>query len=157
MIGNSHSVGIHVRRTGFLDSNWVISPNQYLTACKQILEVYPKAHFFIFSDDLEWCQVNSTLCGFNLAAKTIYIKGNTVPNNYIDMQLLSMCNGMIRNAESSFSQVAGWLNPKLEFDYKIFPQQNSSDPRFNYKISTLTAEAQHYFKGYNDSGKASIS
>lgn len=156
-INAAYSIGIHVRRTGFLDTNWDLSANQYLTACKQVLEVYPKAHFFIFSDDLQWCQANAELCGFNLASKTIYIKGNIEPNNYIDMQLLSMCNGMVRNVESSFSQVAGWLNPKLEFDYKIFPRQNSPDSRFYYKISTLTAEAQQFFKIYNDRGKVSLS
>ncbi len=153
MINNSYSVGIHVRRTGFLDTSWDISADQYQTACRQVLEGYPDANFFIFSDDIAWCKENAELCGFNLAASTTYVTGNVEPNNYIDMQLLSMCNGMIRNAESSFSQVAGWLDPKLEFDYKICPKCNSSDPLCDYKISTLTTQAQQFFSMYNSLGK----
>lgn len=121
-ICNCYAVGIHVRRTGFLDDGLELEAEPYLHACKEVLEAHPDACFFIFSDDLEWCQKYAAECGFTLAKETVYVYGNTEPNNYIDMQLLSMCRGMIRNLESSFSQVAGWLNPNLEFDMKLKPQ-----------------------------------
>ena len=121
LIDESYSVGIHVRRGAFLyDQIGGIIPNEmYLNACKDVLASHPNAHFFIFSDELDWCRAHEKELGFDLPAHTTYVEGNTEPNNYIDMQLLSMCRGIIRNAESSFSQVAGWLGRNLEFDIKL--------------------------------------
>lgn len=121
LIKESFSVGIHVRRGSFL---WellgsVVTNEAYMSACKEVLSAHPDAHFFIFSDELDWCKAHEKELGFNLAAHTTYIEGNTEPNNYIDMQLLSMCRGIIRNAKSSFSQVAGWLDRNLEFEVKL--------------------------------------
>lgn len=121
MIKNTYSVGIHVRRNGFLEHGWGVEPNSYRDACVEILSNRPDARFFIFSDDLDWCQLFAGDCGFNLAKQTVYIQGNNEPNNYIDMQLLSMCKGMIRNGASTFSGVAGMLNATLEFDKKLMP------------------------------------
>lgn len=121
-INNSYSVGIHVRRGDFLGVGWGLPAEAYRPACKRIANEHTDCHFFIFSDDLDWCKKNEKKLGFDLAFSTTYVSGNTGENSYMDMQLLSMCRGMIRNAESSFSQVAGWLNPKLEFDVKIKPE-----------------------------------
>ena len=119
-IKNSRSVGIHVRRGDFIWLGRDLGAGKYRDACKNVVERYPDAHFFVFSDDLEWCKANADAAGFNLANHTTFIYGNSdKKKNYIDMQLLSMCRGMIRNAESSFSQVAGWFNDNLEFEIKI--------------------------------------
>jgi len=122
-IKSCYAVGIHVRRRDFLTLHWDASPGKYKVACQNVLNTSPKAHFFIFSDDLDWCYKNRRECGFDLAPRTIYVEGNKGPDNYIDMQLLSMCIGMIRNGRSTFSQVAGWMNPHLQFDIKIEPEQ----------------------------------
>lgn len=118
-MGNCYSVGIHVRRGDFQAVGWDLPAEAYKPACQKIVLEHPDAHFFVFSDDLEWCRANEKELGFDLSQSTTYVAGNTGENNYIDMQLLSMCKGMIRNAESSFSQVAGWLNPHLEFEIKL--------------------------------------
>ena len=120
-INKKYSVGIHVRRGDFLlpEINRIVPNDLFKSVCQNVILNHPNAHFFIFSDDLDWCRANEAKLGFDLAQSTTYIAGNTGPNSYIDMQLLSMCKGMIRNAESSFSQVAGWLNPHLEFDIKL--------------------------------------
>lgn len=115
----SYSVGIHVRRGDFQAVGWDLPAEAYKPACQQVVEAHPDAHFFVVSDDLDWCRANKKLLGFDLAKHTTYVEGNIGKNSYIDMQLLSMCKGMIRNAESSFSQVAGWLNPNLEFEIKV--------------------------------------
>lgn len=121
MLNTSYSVGIHVRRGDFLlpEINRAVPNENYKIACQQVMEEHPSAHFFIFSDDLEWCRANEKELGFDLSQSTTYVAGNTGKNSYIDMQLLSMCKGMIRNARSAFSQVAGWLNPNLEFEIKL--------------------------------------
>lgn len=130
-IGKSYSVGIHVRRGDFQAVGWDLPAEVYKPACLQVLEEHPDAHFFIISDDLDWCRENKKKLGFSLARQTTYVEGNTGKNSYIDMQLLSMCKGMVRNAESSFSQVAGWLNPNLEFEIKIKPESG-------YLVKTVT-------------------
>ena len=84
-----------------------------------MLDEYPDAKFFVFSDDLAWCRRNADKMGLNLAGETVYIAGNEGEKSYIDMQLLSMCKGMIRSRDSSFSQVAGWLNKDLRFEIRF--------------------------------------
>ncbi len=121
-IRSSFSVGIHVRRGDFSNFGWILPAEIYLPACKQVLREHPDAHFFVFSDDLDWCCLHEKELGFSLAKTVTYVSGNTGKNSYIDMQLLSMCKGIIRNAKSSFSQVAGWLNPNLEFEIKLNPE-----------------------------------
>lgn len=123
MIKSTMSVGIHVRRGDFKDCGLDLPVKYYKAGCKRVLDVYPDASFFIFSDELEWCMANAKELGFCLPKQTTYVDGNTGENNYVDMQLLSMCRGLVRNAESSFSQVAGWLNRNLEFDIKLTPEE----------------------------------
>ena len=113
-IQNTLSVGIHVRRGDFVTLNWSMSADYYRKRCEQILEQYPDAVFFIFSDDLRWCRENAEAAGFNLAGKTIYIEGNTKEKSYVDLQLLSKCKGMIMSG-SSFCYLAALLGEQLAF------------------------------------------
>ena len=131
-IDHSYSVGVHVRRGDFQVVGWDLPAGAYKPACQRVLEEHPNTHFFIFSDDLDWCRENENALGFDLATNATYVYGNTGENSYIDMQLLSMCKGMIRNAASSFSQLAGWLNPQLEFEVKIKPEAG-----YSFKIVTM--------------------
>lgn len=119
LMQNSMSVGIHVRRGDFVTEGVALPPQYYQEGCKAVLDRHPNAHFFIFSDELDWCRQHEAELGFNLSAQTTYVAGNHAPDDYIDMQLLSMCRGIIRNEISSFSQVAGWLAPNLEFEVKL--------------------------------------
>lgn len=122
-INDSYAVGLHIRRGDFQVVGWDLPAEAYKPACQRAIEEHPDARFFIFSDDLDWCRANEKELGFDLARKTIYVSGNTGEKSYIDMQLLSMCKGIIRNAESSFSQVAGWFDRDLEFEIKLKPDE----------------------------------
>ena len=113
------SVGIHVRRGDFVDLGWAAPSADFKKSCKCVLDVYPNAQFFVFTNDLVWCQENARDLGFNLAENTVYVTGNSGKKSYIDMQLLSMCRGIIRPAQSSFSQVAAWLDQNLEIELKV--------------------------------------
>lgn len=119
MIRGCMSVGIHVRRGDFVDYGYDLPPVSYKKGCIAVLERFPDARFFVFSDDLDWCRRHEEALGFHLAAQTTYVVGNRTPNDYIDMQLLSMCRGIMRNEISSFSQVAGWLDRNLEIEIKL--------------------------------------
>lgn len=118
-IQNSMSIGIHIRRGDFLSVGWVVPDECYKNACKSILEKRPEAHFFIFSNDLEWCKANADNLGFALTERVTYVSGNIGKMAYIDMQLLSLCKGIIRPAQSTFSQVAAWLDDNLEFEITL--------------------------------------
>lgn len=113
------SIGIHVRRGDFVDHGYDLPPASYKKGCMAVLERFPDARFFVFSDDLDWCRQHEEELGFRLAAHITYVEGNRTPYDYIDMQLLSMCRGIVRNEISSFSQVAGWLDRNLEIEIKI--------------------------------------
>lgn len=113
------SVGIHIRRGDFLSLGWSVPKDIYKKTCMFVLERYSDVRFFIFSDDLEWCRGHAEELGFELTDRVKYVSGNTNGKNYVDMQLLSMCKGIIRPAQSTFSQVAGWLDKNLEFEIPL--------------------------------------
>lgn len=118
MIRESMSVGIHVRRGDYVKLGYDLPAGAYYEASQKALDLYPDAHFFIFSDDLEWCRENERALGFDLASDTTYIEGNIL-KNYVDMQLLSMCQGIVRHGASTFSQLAVWLDKNLKFEMKL--------------------------------------
>lgn len=113
-INSSLSVGIHIRRGDFLKIGWDLPDDYYKANCGVILKAYPEATFFVFSDDSNWCMSNADALGLNLAKETIYVTGNVDGNNYIDMQLLSMCKGMLMS-NSSFCYLAALMDDKLQF------------------------------------------
>lgn len=113
-IQNSQSVGVHIRRGDFLQCGWALPPEYYLSACKHVAENYPGCHFFVVSDDISWCQEHLKELGLDLGGDTTYISGNVDGKNYIDMQLLSMCKGMIMS-RSSFCYLAALLDRNLQF------------------------------------------
>lgn len=112
-IQNSFSVGIHIRRGDFVTIGWDMPPEYYENACKNVIAENSEAIFFVVSDDIEWCRENEKKLGLNLAKDTIYISGNIDGKNYIDMQLLSMCRGMIMS-NSSFCYLAALMDYNLE-------------------------------------------
>lgn len=113
-IQNSLSVGIHIRRGDFVTLGWNLPLEYYENACKNVVANNPEASFFVVSDDVEWCRENEQKLGLDLAGDTTYISGNMNGKNYIDMQLLSMCRGLIMS-NSSFCYLAALLNCNLEF------------------------------------------
>lgn len=110
---NCFSVGIHIRRGDFLTLGWALPAEYYKQACGKILEEQPGASFFVFTDDVNWCQIHTDELGLNLAAKTTFITGNVKPNNFRDLQLLSMCQGMILS-NSSFCYLAALMDQNLQ-------------------------------------------
>lgn len=112
------SVGIHVRMGGY----GYYTPQfirTYRQACERVVNEYPDAWFFIFSDHPDWAKVHAAEMGFDLAARTIYIEGNDHGKNYIDLQLMSMCHGLIGAGISTFFRLAGWFDLNLKFQIEV--------------------------------------
>ena len=114
LIKSTLSVGIHIRRGDYVQIGMGLDPKFYHSAAKQILNSYPEATFFVFSDDPHWCRQNADTLGLSLAKDTVFIEGNMGGKNYIDLQLLSMCKGMILS-NSAFSYLASLLDRNLAF------------------------------------------
>lgn len=114
MIKEDMSIGIHIRRGDFVALGWELPTQYYKESCIRVLNMYPSANFFVFTDDVKWCMEKSEDLGLNLPGRTVYISGNVDGRNYIDMQLLSMCQGIIMS-NSSFCYLAVLLDDQLQF------------------------------------------
>lgn len=111
---STESVSVHIRRGDYVTIGWTSKNSYYMEKTREILTLHPDAVFFIFSDDIEWCKNNSHELGFDLPVETIYVEGNTSGKNYIDLQLMSMCKGMILS-KSAFCYLALLLNQRGEY------------------------------------------
>ena len=104
------SVSIHIRRGDFVSLNFAFQAQDYhKMICAFLRDVPGDWTLFVFSDDIGWCKDNYTDLGFDLFGEVIFIEGNTDGNNYIDLQLMSQCKGMILS-NSSFCYLAALLN-----------------------------------------------
>ena len=107
---SSNAISIHVRRGDYLNLSEIhptCNFQYYQKAIHEIERNIDNPHYFIFSDDIEWCQMH-----FGFLERKNYIDWNKGQNSYIDMHLMSLCKHNII-ANSSFSWWAAWLNNNL--------------------------------------------
>lgn len=109
-IQNTNSVSLHIRRGDFVKLNWALT----LEECRRLIQAFAdheanKWDLFVFSDDIAWCRENASELGLKAYNHVTYIEGNVQGKNYIDMQLMSQCKGMIMSP-SSFCYLAALLN-----------------------------------------------
>lgn len=110
---SSKSIGVHIRRGDYVTIGWALSHTYYLDAAKKISTEHPDAVFFVFSDDLDWCRSNAASLGLNLPSQTVYVEGNTRNSSFRDLQLMSMCYGLLMS-NSAFCYLAALLNERME-------------------------------------------
>lgn len=113
-ISGTDSVAVHIRRGDYVKLGWTSQNTYYLNSTKQLLTGHPDAVFFVFSDDIAWCKDNCHELGFDLPAETVFVEGNVSGRNYIDLQLMSLCRGIILS-KSAFCTLAALLSPRLEY------------------------------------------
>lgn len=107
---SKESVSIHVRRGDYINSSLrsICDMKYFLNSVDYIRSKIKSPHFFVFSDDIEWCTENINIpeCSF------VKIK-RSVRNPVIDLYLMSLCkHNIISN--SSFSWWGAWLNQNKE-------------------------------------------
>ena len=110
-IRETDSVALHVRRGDFLNCGWAKPVENYTLGVKVMRDVVPAPHFFIFSDDLEWCREHLKEMGIRPEEVT-FVEGNRGTESYIDMQLMSYCKNRMLVTSSSFSYLAALLGRK---------------------------------------------
>lgn len=123
---HNEAVSLHVRRGDYLKIPLyqnICTRDYYVNAINYISDRIKKPKFYIFSDDIEWCESNLDI------KDATFVNWNKGSDSYIDMQLMSNCKYNII-ANSSFSWWAAWLN-----NYKnkivISPKKWFSDPNIN--------------------------
>jgi len=113
-IMNSISVGVHIRRGDFVKLQCDTPVSYYKDQLEEIRSRIPGAKFFIFCDNIEWCKENASDLGIP-PGSSVFVEGNfDYLNNYIDMQLMAMCDILVVGG-SSFSYLASLLNRKRGF------------------------------------------
>ncbi|TYZ24154.1 alpha-1,2-fucosyltransferase [Selenomonas ruminis] len=109
---NSNSIGIHIRRGDFIKWNIEAPMDFYQKAIAYIDERESQPTYFVFSDDLPWCQENLAAIGLD-GKRVVFVDGNSGLTAYIDMQLMSYCKHLIID-RSSFAYLAALLNQRRE-------------------------------------------
>ena len=124
-IQNTISVGLHVRRGDYLKLPHlgVLEIDYYKKAYNYILQNIDKAIFYIFSNDLTWCQNN-----LDFINNKVFVKETN--SEIDDLILMKSCQHNII-ANSSFSWWAAWLNQNSQKTILAPKKWFESDPLSN--------------------------
>ena len=107
---STNSISVHVRRSDYLTNkhanvfHGLASIDYYNAAALCLKTLVNNPHFFIFSDDIDWCR--RTL---KLGKNVTFVKGNDGSKAYEDLRIMGNCQHNII-ANSSFSWWGAWLN-----------------------------------------------
>ena len=137
-IGNTNSISLHVRRGDYLSAGHYTclgKTDYYNKAIHYIKENVSNPVFYVFSDDIEWCQNN-----LELPVDSVFVNWNTGENSFRDMQLMSLCKHNII-ANSSFSWWGAWLNGNP--DKKVVAPYHFYRKGSGYDDSHLVPENWH--------------
>lgn len=106
-IKQSNSVSVHVRRTDYLNYETfnVCGLEYYKNAFDYINNKVDSPHFYVFSDDIDWCKTNFT--GYENIS--FVVAEDDLNTTIADFYLMSLCKHNII-ANSTFSWWAAWLN-----------------------------------------------
>ena len=125
-IHGCNSVMINVRRTDYLNSNFhgIMGNDYIMNGVELIKSKITDTHFFIFSDDIEWCKDNIKLDNSTFVDHRY--KGDKF--SYY-LQLMTTCKHFII-PNSTFAWWAVWLNND-EGKIVISPEKWFTDPNIN--------------------------
>lgn len=108
-----NSVSIHVRRGDFLGNklySGICTPEYYKNSVDLINQKIQNPHFFVFSDDIEWCKENLDFSG----AQVTFVRSKSYgKKSAMDMLLMGECQHNII-ANSSYSWWGQFLNNNKE-------------------------------------------
>lgn len=110
-VSEVNSISIHVRRGDYLTSgptssfHGVLPLDYYRDAITHFADRHDDAVFFVFSDDIPWCE-----CNFGFIKNVSFVSGERLAlTAQEELMLMSSCRHNII-ANSSFSWWAAWLN-----------------------------------------------
>lgn len=120
LMRHTNSVCIHVRRGDYLKASDIYgnicTEDYYKKSIAYIKEKISNPHFFIFSNDIDWCKDF-----FKNEANATFVEGNEdYAVSYMDLVLMTYCKHHII-ANSSFSWWGAWLS--IEEGITISPKK----------------------------------
>ena len=105
------SSAIHIRRGDMAKLGRSCTPEHFSKAIDYSEQHWQVNRYFLFSDDLKWCETHADELGLNKIKQRLFvIDANSGENAYRDMQLMSMCQHRISD-HSAFSLMAWLLCP----------------------------------------------
>ena len=104
------SASLHIRRGDFVKFGWASPLQEYAQAVTVVKNKYPDVHIFLFSDDMQFCKEHLSEIGITSENDVTFVEGNSGPESYKDMQLMTKCKINILVGGSSFSYLAALLN-----------------------------------------------
>lgn len=125
-IRNTNSVAIHVRRGDYVRLGCTLSNDYYESAVNKISQMIENPIFFVFSEDIAYCQL---IFKEIPSEKVVYVRHHEKNDTIGDFYLMRNCKYDII-ANSSYSWWAAYTNP---FEHKIVfaPDGGSTDPLRN--------------------------
>lgn len=119
LMSDCDSVSVHVRRTDYLtagDGCNVLDRAYYEGAMRLILDRYPQARFFFFSDDLEWCRT-----AYADVPNAVFVSLERADERpWLDLRLMSRCRHHII-ANSTFAWWGATLSAQ-ENGMTVYPE-----------------------------------
>lgn len=121
-IAASTAVSLHIRRGTYAARNSA-TPQEYFRQAIQVVcgelkknrKKYSRPpHFFIFSDEIKWCEEHAKEYGITSIPYPVTwcCADRSHLDNHCDMQLMAQCDIMILELNSVYSYMAALLNPK---------------------------------------------
>jgi hypothetical protein len=119
----SVSISLHVRRGDYVNNKFhsFLGLDYYRAAVAEMARRIDRPHFFVFSDDSEWCRQH-----LDIGFPHTFVTQNPGPRAYWDITLMSGCQHNVI-ANSSFSWWGAWLNRNPR-KIVIAPKQWFGDP-----------------------------
>jgi hypothetical protein len=110
---STQSVSVHVRRGDYTATQFntffgTVPEDYYQRAIEKIRDNVKEPHFFVFSDDVQWCRTNLAL-----GENTVFVDYNRGADSYKDLLMMSYCKHNVI-ANSSFSWWGAWLNSNTD-------------------------------------------
>jgi hypothetical protein len=114
----TNSVCVHARRGDYLTNKRyvVLEMDYYRRAIKTLSSQFTNLHFFVFSDDIDWCKVN-----FEADCNCTFVSDNQRFMLRDEFEMMQNCQHHI-TANSTLSWWAAWLN-KNHVKVVICPQK----------------------------------
>lgn len=146
-----HSTSLHIRRGDYLKYSGYTKLGQcyYTKAIQIIKERLGNPHFFIFSNDIQWCKDNLPQALSSVIDKDwlTFVEGNDEGHAIEEMELMRSCEHAIV-ANSTFSWWAAYLmkNPRkiciMPSSYSIYDDVNKILPLEWILIDPIWGEVQ---------------
>lgn len=111
------AVVIHIRLGDYIKMGWAADNSYYVDKISKVmgLKQYSNKKFFVFSDDIKWCEEHKAEVGLDQVedCEVVFVEGNKYENSFRDIQLMALGKIMIIGT-SYFSKIAALYNDRWE-------------------------------------------